>query len=99
MFEDFWKKISRKTDYQVAFDEARLINSAVDALNQISIPEYEVQMVRQRILSVDAHTIASEYQGSETASLKAYYSPVDMIEEIVKKRLFLIPASSPYLTA
>jgi type III restriction enzyme len=85
MFEDFWKKISRKTDYQVAFDEARLINSAVDALNQISIPEYEVQMVRQRILSVDAHTIASEYQGSETASLKAYYSPVDMIEEIGEK--------------
>lgn len=81
-FKEFWNKLSLKTNYSVAFDEEQLIKKAVDKLNEIRIPEYEVEVTLNRIQKLHQDFVEDEYKGSSTAQLKSMFAPLDIIEEL-----------------
>jgi type III restriction enzyme len=81
-FADFWKKLARKTDYVIAFDEKVLIERAIEELAQITVPEYEVEVVLTRIRGIYEGSLDDEEVGRETERLKATFSPIDLVEEL-----------------
>ncbi len=81
-FKAFWEKLARKTDYTVAFDEARVVERAVEALNRLVIGDYQAEVVLTRIRSIAAESIGSEEIGREIENLRAAFTPVDLVEEL-----------------
>jgi len=90
-FKTFWAKLAQKTDYTVAFHEDELVKRAIDALNEINVPEYEAEIVLTRIKSVFVDSVQSEEIGRETEKLKATFSPLDLIEEISENTALSYP--------
>ena len=90
-FQEFWKRLSQKTDYLVAFDEECLIQRAVDALNTIVIPEYLAEIHLTRITGFSETIIQDEHLGRETRKLQASFAPLDFIEEISEKTSLAYP--------
>ena len=78
-FEDFWKRLARRTDYVITFNEKVLIEQAIEKLNQITVPEYEIEVVLARVKSLYE---AAEVVGTEAAGIKATFSPIDLVEEL-----------------
>ena len=81
-FKAFWEKLSRKTDYTVAFDEAKVVERAITALNKLVIGDYEAEVVLTRIRSIAADSIGSQEIGRETENLRANFTPFDLVEEL-----------------
>lgn len=81
-FKEFWKRLSKKTDYLVLFDEKEVISKSIDVLNEIKISEYEALISLDRIKNISNENIERENIGAETVKLRARFSPVDIIEEI-----------------
>lgn len=81
-FREFWKRLALKTDYTVTFDEAKIIERSIDALNRIVIPRYEAEVVLTRIKGLSAEAISSEELGRETEKLTASFAPLDLVEEM-----------------
>jgi len=81
-FKRFWKSLSKKTDYSISFDEATLIARSIDALNAISIADYEVEVTSRTIGSITEEGIEDQFEGSESYKQKAKFSPLDIVEEI-----------------
>ena len=81
-FRAFWERLARKTDYTVAFHEARLVERAVEGLDRLVISEYEAEIVLTRITDIAAETIASAEVGRDTEKLRASFTPFDLVEEL-----------------
>ena len=81
-FRAFWQKLAKKTDYVVAFNEDVLVSRAVEALNQITVPAYQAEIVLTRINAMYEAQFEAEEQGRETARLRAAYPPLDLVEEL-----------------
>lgn len=81
-FKRFWKALSKKTNFSVAFDEQALITRSVKALNAISITDYQAEVSSRTIGVIDESGIRDEFSGKETYKLKAYYTPLDLVEEL-----------------
>jgi type III restriction enzyme len=81
-FKAFWEKLSRKTDYTVAFDEAKVVERAIAALNTLVIGDYQAEVVLTRIRSIAADSIGSQEIGRETENLRANFTPFDLVEEL-----------------
>ncbi len=81
-FKKFWNRLALKTNYTVTFDEEQLIEQAVEKLNDLKIPEYEAQITLNRIQELHEDTIEHEHRGSDTAKLKAMFTPMDIVEEL-----------------
>jgi type III restriction enzyme len=81
-FKAFWERLARKTDYTVAFDEAKVVERAIEALNKLVIGDYQAEVVLTRIRSIAAETIGSEEVGRETENLRASFTPFDLVEEL-----------------
>lgn len=81
-FKAFWERLARKTDYTVAFDEAKVVERAIEALNKLVIGDYQAEVVLTRIRSIAAEAIGSEEVGRETESLRASFTPFDLVEEL-----------------
>lgn len=81
-FKRFWKALAKKTSFSVAFDEDALINRSIEALNNITLSDYQAEVKSRSITSITANEIQDEFGGSETYKLKARFSPLDIIEEI-----------------
>lgn len=81
-FKAFWERLARKTDYTVAFDEARVVERAIEVMNELVIGEYQAEVVLTRIRSIAAEAIASEEVGRETEKLRANFTPFDLVEEL-----------------
>jgi type III restriction enzyme len=81
-FKRFWKALARKTNFNVAFDEAELISKSIDALNGITLADYEAEVKSRSITKITADEIVDDFGGSETYKLKAKFTALDIIEEI-----------------
>jgi type III restriction enzyme len=81
-FKRFWKALAKKTSFSVSFDEEALINRSIQALNNITLSDYQAEVKSRSITSITADEIQDEFGGSETYKLKARFSPLDIIEEI-----------------
>jgi len=81
-FKRFWKSLSKKTDYSISFDENVLIARCVEALDAISIADYEVEVTSRTIGSITEEGIENRFEGSESYKQKAKFSPLDIVEEI-----------------
>lgn len=90
-FEKFWRQLSRKTDYLVAFDEETVVARAVAALNTIAIGDYEAEISLSRITAISTAGIEREHLGSDTARLTALFSPLDLVEELSENTSLAYP--------
>jgi type III restriction enzyme len=81
-FKAFWERLARKTDYTVAFDEAKVVERAIEALNKLVIGDYQAEVVLTRIRSIAVEAIGSEEVGRETENLRASFTPFDLVEEL-----------------
>ena len=81
-FKRFWKALAKKTKFSVSFDENALISRSIEALNEITLSDYQAEVKSRTIKSISETEINDEFGGSETYKLKAQFSPLDIIEEI-----------------
>lgn len=92
-FREFWRKLARKTDYVIAFDEKILIEHAVEELSKITVPEYEVEIVLKRIRGIYEGALDDEEIGRETERLRATFSPIDLVEELSESSSLSYPTT------
>lgn len=90
-FREFWRRLSKRTDYTVAFDEEALVTRAAEALNLITTREYEAEITLDRITSLEQAGVVHERIGSETARLKAHFAPLDLVEELSENTALAYP--------
>ena len=81
-FKSFWKALSKKTDYTVAFNEDSLITNAIEEINNISIADYVAEVSSRSIGKITEEGIEDSFSGSETYKLKAKFTPIDLVEEL-----------------
>lgn len=81
-FRRFWKALAKKTNFSVAFDEQALIARSIEALNAISIADYQAEVSSRTIGDINESGIQDEFAGKETYKLKAYYTALDLVEEL-----------------
>lgn len=82
-FKEFWKRLSRKTEYLVAFDEDKLIDDSISALNKITFSAHAYEISLNRFAEMTETEVLTKHMGSETKILvTARYSSLDIVEEI-----------------
>src|SRR6266567_495876 len=81
-FRAFWRKLSRRTDYTVHFRQDAIVARSIEAINNISMAEYQVQVVLTRIKGIYKDSLDDEELGRETEKLKASFAPLDLVEEL-----------------
>jgi type III restriction enzyme len=92
-FKAFWEKLARKTDYTVAFDEAKVVERAIEALNKLVIGEYQAEVVLTRIKSIAIESIGSEEVGRDVENLRASFTPFDLVEELSENTALSYPTA------
>ena len=92
-FKAFWERLARKTDYTFAFDEAKVVERSIEALNKLVSGDYEAEVVLTRIKSIAAETIGSEEIGRETERLRAAFTPFDLVEELSENTSLSYPTA------
>lgn len=92
-FKAFWEKLARKTDYSVIFDEERVIQRSIEAINQLVIGDYQAEIVLTRIKSVSSDAMDSEEVGRDVGKLRGRFSPVDLIEELSENTSLAYPTA------
>ncbi|MCP3659103.1 MAG: DEAD/DEAH box helicase family protein [Bacteroidetes bacterium] len=91
-FKKFWKKLAKKTDYLVSFDEKKIIENSIKALNKIEISEHIAEISLNRIQNITEQEIENQHLGKETRKLKTNFSAIDLIEEISENTALAYPA-------
>jgi type III restriction enzyme len=81
-FKRFWSALAKKTNYTVGFDEEALIERSKEALNNINIADYEAEVSSRSIGTITEDGIEDEFGGKESYKLKAYFSALDLVEEL-----------------
>lgn len=81
-FKRFWSSLAKKTDFTVAFDEESLIARSIQSLNTIIIEDYQAEVKSTSITDISQDFVAAAYGGSEIYKLNAYFSPLDIIDEL-----------------
>jgi len=81
-FQRFWEALSKKTDYTVGFNEDALIEKSIEALNKIEIADYVAEVSSRTIGSMTEEGVEDEFGGTENYKLKAYFSALDLLEEM-----------------
>ncbi len=81
-FKAFWRKLSRKSDYTVDFNQDSIVERSIKALDAIKIEEYQVEIVLTRIKAIYQDTLDDTELGRETEKLKASFAPLDLVEEL-----------------
>jgi len=92
-FKAFWEKLARKTDYTVAFDENKVVERAIEALNKLAIGDYQAEIVLTRIRSIAADALGSEELGRETENLRPSFTPLDFVEELSESTSLSYPTA------
>ena len=81
-FREFWRRLSRRTDYTVVIDENAVVARAVEELNALKIEHYTAEVALDRIDRLDAKGVETRHLGSERRRLRATFGAVDLVEEI-----------------
>jgi type III restriction enzyme len=92
-FKAFWDKLARKTNYTVSFDETKVVERAIEALNKLVIADYEAEVVQTRIRSIAAESIQSDELGRMFQNLRAHFTPLDLVEELSENTALSYPTS------
>ena len=92
-FKAFWAKLARKTDYAVAFDETKVVERAIEALNKLVIGDYQAEVVMTRIRSIAVASIRSEEVGREVENLRASFTAFDLVEELSENTALSYPTA------
>ena len=92
-FKEFWKRLSLKTDYIVAFDEKEIIGKSIEALNQIEIPEHLTEISLGRISEISEEGIKTGDFRKEVSphKIKFYATPIDLVEELSENTALAYP--------
>jgi type III restriction enzyme len=81
-FEEFWRKIARRTTYRVSFDRDVLITKAVKAIKDSSaIEPLRIQVTKAGVRILRGGTKAEE-KGVRSSELKGSYDLPDIITEL-----------------
>jgi len=92
VFQRFWKRLARRTDYSVSFDEDKLVESCLEKINGITLQHYEAEIELTRIEALSAKDEARATSlGRETARLAADFSAMDLIEELSENTALAYP--------
>ena len=81
-FKRFWAALAKKTNYTVSFNEEVLIERSKEALSNINIADCEAEVSSRSIGTITEDGIEDEFGGKESYKLKAYFSSLDLVEEI-----------------
>lgn len=81
-FRRFWSSLAKKTDYLVSFNEESLVEQSIREINQISISDYVAEVSSRSIDELNTDGIKDNFGGTETYALKAYFTPLDLVEEL-----------------
>ena len=92
-FKAFWARLARKTDYAVAFDESKVVERAIEALNKLVIGDYQAEVVMTRIRSIAVASIRSEEVGREVENLRASFTAFDLVEELSENTALSYPTA------
>ncbi|MFZ4780420.1 MAG: hypothetical protein ACOYM3_34130, partial [Terrimicrobiaceae bacterium] len=92
-FKAFWAKLARKTDYAVAFDETKVVERTIEALNKLVIGDYQAEVVLTRIRSIAVASIRSEEVGREVENLRASFTAFDLVEELSENTALSYPTA------
>lgn len=90
-FREFWKRLSKKTEYLVSFDEDRVISESIKAINEITIAEHQIQISLGRIQGISEEGIETQDFRTESKSAKIIFSPIDLVEEISENTSLAYP--------
>jgi type III restriction enzyme len=81
-FKRFWKLLSKKTDYTIAFNEENLIKTATQRINSITIPDYVIEASSHLINEITDEGKQDTFGGTEIIKQKARFTPLDLVEEL-----------------
>ena len=81
-FKRFWKSLAKKTDYLISFNEENLIEKSIEEINKINIADYVAEVSSRSIGEITEEGIKDDFGGTETYALKAYFTPLDLVEEL-----------------
>jgi type III restriction enzyme len=81
-FQRFWKSLSKKTDYTIAFNEENLIETATQRINAITIPDYVIEASSHLINEITDEGKQDTFGGTESIKQKARFTPLDLVEEL-----------------
>ncbi|MBI4744485.1 MAG: DEAD/DEAH box helicase family protein [Actinobacteria bacterium] len=90
-FKKFWKRLSKKTEYLVSFDEGRIISESVKALNEITISEHQIQVALGRIQRFSEEGVETSDFRTENRKANIQFAPLDIIEEISENTSLAYP--------
>jgi len=90
-FRSFWKRLSQKTEYLVSFDEDRVIENSINTLNEITIPEHQIQVSLGRIQGISEDGIQAQDFRSESKAVNVLFAPIDLVEEISENTSLAYP--------
>ena len=90
-FRSFWKRLSQKTEYLVSFDEERVIDQSIKAINEITIAEHQVQIALGRIQSISEDGIQTQDFRTESKTVNVLFAPIDLVEEISENTSLAYP--------
>lgn len=90
-FREFWKRLSQKTEYLVSFDEERVISNSISVLNDIKIPEHQIQVSLGRIQGISEDGIDTQDYRTESKKASITFSPIDLVEEISENTSLAYP--------
>lgn len=81
-FKRFWTSLAKKTDYLVSFNEENLIEKSAKEINKINIADCVAEVSNRSIGEISEEGIKDDFGGTETYALKAYFTPLDLVEEL-----------------
>ncbi|MBW2607289.1 MAG: hypothetical protein JRD05_06580, partial [Deltaproteobacteria bacterium] len=90
-FREFWNRLSKKTEYLVSFNEERVIENSINALNGIRIPEHQLQVSLGRIQGISENGIDTQDFRTESKKASITFSPIDLVEEISENTSLAYP--------
>jgi type III restriction enzyme len=90
-FRNFWKRLSKKTEYLVSFDEERIIAESIKAINEIAISSHQVLIASGRMQSISEDGIQTQNFSAESKAVSASFALVDLVEEISENTALAYP--------
>lgn len=81
-FQEFWKRLSRKTTYSVKFEEEELLKKCIDEVGKIFIPASQVFSKRGLIVAAEGKELKDEYKGEASKDVQLHFPEIDLVEEI-----------------
>lgn len=90
-FRNFWKRLSRKTEYLVSFDEKRIIAESIKAINEITISSHHVLVALGTIQSISEDGIQTKNFRTESKAASTSFAPIDLVEEISENTALAYP--------